>query len=252
MPGLFQLNIAMSDPALPAVAAENLSQVILAAAAPDQNAQPVYTHRAPKSPDPALPNVLLLGDSISIGYEPFVTQALKGKANVYRIMGSEDLTVRVQGGLRLSTDSALKHLDGWLGDVKFSVIHFNWGLHDVKQQGEGKGTHQVELEEYKTNLQALVTRLKATGAKLIWASTTPVPRGADKGPIGRKAGDEIPYNEAAKAIMEKEGIPVDDLHGLVAPRLSETQRTANVHFTDAGSKLLGDEVARHIEKELSR
>ncbi|PTY06056.1 SGNH/GDSL hydrolase family protein [Verrucomicrobia bacterium LW23] len=214
-------------------------------------ADPAYEHLAPASPDPALPNVLLLGDSISIGYQPFVTKALAGVANVYRIKGSEEMTVRPKNGLRLSTDSALANLDGWLGNVKFSVIHFNWGLHDVKQQS-GKPTQQVPLEEYKTNLRQLVHRLKATGARLIWATTTPVPPGADQGPTGRKAAAELPYNEAALQIMKEEGIPVNDLHALVAPRLKEAQRPANVHFTDAGSKMLGEQVAGEIRKALGK
>ena len=54
------------------------------------------------------------------------------------------------------------------------MIHFNWGLHDLKIMADGK--RQVEPEDYEKNLRALVAKMKATGAKLIWATTTPDPR----------------------------------------------------------------------------
>ena len=112
--------------------------------------------------DPALPRVLLLGDSISIGYTLAVRDELKGKANVHRPAANCGPTIR-----------GLESIDAWLGDGKWDVIHFNWGLHDLKFMDDGK--RQVPLDEYEKNLTELVKRLKKTGAKLIWCSTTPVP-----------------------------------------------------------------------------
>jgi hypothetical protein len=68
-----------------------------------------------------LPRVLLIGDSISIGYTLDVREMLKGKANVHRIP--------TNGG---PTTNGLKSIKAWLGDSKWDVIHFNWGLHDLK------------------------------------------------------------------------------------------------------------------------
>jgi acyl-CoA thioesterase-1 len=68
-----------------------------------------------------LPRVLILGDSISIGYQAPLREALKGKANVHRPATNCGPTTRgVQG------------IDEWLGDGKWDVIHFNFGLHDLK------------------------------------------------------------------------------------------------------------------------
>ncbi len=71
--------------------------------------------------DPALPRVLLIGDSISIGYTLPTRDALKGKANVHRPPANCGPTPR-----------GVEHLDAWLGDGKWNVIHFNFGLHDLK------------------------------------------------------------------------------------------------------------------------
>lgn len=210
---------------------------------------PLYGLIAPEDLNPALPNVLLLGDSISIGYYPSVREKLAGIANVYRIRGTTEATIRQQGQLRLDTNSAVKHIDEWLGDQKWSVIHFNWGLHDVKLTRTGG--HQVELDRYEQNLRDLVSRLQQTQAKLIWASITPVPSGADAGANARKPGDEILYNTAAKQVMEENGIPIDDLYALAAPRLTEFQQHANVHFNNIGSAALGSQVAAEIKEALS-
>ncbi len=184
---------------------------------------------------PSLPRVLLIGDSISIGYTVPVRQALQGIANVHRIPTNGGPTFR-----------GLERIEEWLGKSKWDVIHFNWGLHDLKYMPDGH--HQVLLEQYKLNLERLVKRLKQTGAKLIWCSTTPVPEG-DLRPK-RVPGDEVQYNQAAEKIMKKHGIAINDLYTFAKPRLDEIQRPENVHFTDEGSTLLGKEVARQIKIQL--
>jgi hypothetical protein len=192
--------------------------------------------------DPALPRVLLIGDSISIGYTLPVRELLKGKANVHRIP--------VNGG---PTTRGLESLDEWLGDGKWDVIHFNWGLHDLKYVDEkgalvdaSQGMQQVPLEEYERNLRTLVERLQQTGARLVWRSTTPVPEGA----VGRAPGDAARYNAVAAKIMNEAGIPIDDHYAYCLPRLAQMQRPANVHFTPEGSRLLAQQVATAIEQAL--
>jgi acyl-CoA thioesterase-1 len=200
--------------------------------------------------DPALPNVLLLGDSISLGYAPLVAKKLAGKANVFRIKGSEQATVKIVGGLRLDTVAAREHLSDWLGDRKWAVIHFNWGLHDLKL--DDRDACQVLLADYQKNIHLLIQRLKTANAVLIWASTTPIPPGVDRrgGGIRRRPESEIPYNAAAKKIMEENKIDIDDLHALVAPRLKELQRPGNVHFLQEGNEVLSDQAAGLIETAL--
>lgn len=200
---------------------------------------------APEKVDPALPNVLLIGDSISIGYTADVRRLLEGKANVWR--------VPVNGG---PTSRGVEFLDDWLAGRKWNVIHFNWGLHDLKYVG-AKGDaivdvtaegarQQVPLPAYEKELAALTTRLKATGAHLIWAETTPVPPGAK----GRVQGDELKYNEAAARVVKDAGIPTNPLHAR-ANEKPELQRRADVHFTEAGSKHLAEKVAEIIAASLS-
>ncbi|MEQ8784910.1 MAG: SGNH/GDSL hydrolase family protein [Pirellulaceae bacterium] len=199
-------------------------------AAPNRPANPAF---AKIEDDPKLPRVLLLGDSISIGYTTAVRKALQGKANVHRPAANCGPTIR-----------GLESLDAWLGDGKWDVIHFNWGLHDLKFID---GKRQVPLAEYEKNLRSLVARLKKTGATLIWCSTTPVPEGVSP---PRTDEDVLAYNKAAAEIMKENDIATDDLYAFALPRLKKIQREANVHFSPEGSQVLGQEVARQIEKAL--
>jgi GDSL-like lipase/acylhydrolase family protein len=183
---------------------------------------------------PGLPRVLLIGDSISVGYTLPTRALLEGEANVHRIPENGGPTIK-----------GLEHIEEWLGDGKWDVVHFNWGLHDLKVMGE---QNQVPLNEYAQNMEKLVTRLQATGAKLIWAATTPVPEG-DVRPLRRPA-DVPEYNAAAKRVMAAHKIPINDLNSFALPILEEIQRPVNVHFTDEGSKRLAERVAVAIRKAL--
>jgi len=201
---------------------------------------------APIEDAPNLPRVLLIGDSISIGYTLPVRAALEGVANVHRIP--------TNGG---PTSKGLEHIEAWIGRSKWDVIHFNWGLHDLcyrhpksKTQGSrdkvnGTVTHTVE--EYSANLEKLVLRMKKTGSRLIFATTTPVPEGE----AGRKVGDDLRYNKAARAVMKKHGVSINDLHAIVAGKMEQFgTRPGNVHFKPEGSSLLAQQVARAVKEAL--
>ena len=185
--------------------------------------------------DPTLPRVLLIGDSISIGYTAATREALTGKANVHRAPTNCGPTIK-----------GLEELDQWLGEGKWDVIHFNWGLHDLKYIEDKQ---QVPLGEYEKNLTELVRRLKKTKAKLIWCATTPVPEGCSP---PRKDEDVLAYNAVAKKIMDANGIAIDDLYAFALPRLKEIQRPANVHFSPEGSAVLAKQVAASILKALEK
>ena len=193
-----------------------------------------------------LPKALLIGDSISIGYTPHVVTALKGRVEVSHHKGNAQ-----------HTGTGLKMLDRWIGKRQWDVIHFNWGLWDLcyrnsdsKVQGrrdKKKGMLTTSLAQYEKNLDQLVSRLKKTKAKLIWAHTTTVP----KGEAGRKLGDDDRYNEAAARIMKKHGIEINDLNAL-SDSFPAGLFTApgNVHFKAEGSRRLGQAVAAEITAAL--
>jgi len=190
-------------------------------------------------PDPALPNVLLIGDSISIGYTLDVRRRLQGIANLFRIPDNAR-----------STRQTLGQIETFLGEMRWDVIHFNWGIHDVTLMNDvgetdPAGSPQVPAEQYRDNLERLVRRLKATRAELIWASTTPV---ASDVTLRDDARIEQ-YNAIAAELMDRHFVTVNDLRGLVR-RADESWWTDGVHFTEAGSSALGRAVAGVILNRL--
>lgn len=200
---------------------------------------------APFEPRPDLPNVLLLGDSISMQYTPEVRRRLEGKANVFRPLEN-----------CRSTRQILRRIEQYVGAREWDVIHFNAGIHDitfVNQAGEGaaapQGTIQVPLSEYRENLQRIVERLRATNARLIWAATTPIGEPAQSSGI-RSNADVVDYNAAAASIMSAAGIPQLDLYSLVADRREELL-DHGVHLNRAGIEIASTAVANAILERLA-
>ncbi len=188
------------------------------------------------------PQVLIIGDSISLGYTPIVADLLKGKMRVTHSPGNAK-----------HTWNGAVWLDTWLGSTHWDVIQFNWGLWDMCYHRPGRGGHliadkvtgavTINLEEYRQNLERLVSRLEKTGAVLIWASTTEVPEGDP----GRFPADAERYNAAAAQVMREHGIRVNDLY--VVSRLFPPQLRrgpGDVHFTTVGYGRLARAVAKEI------
>jgi len=110
----------------------------------------VVTAQSTSSAAPGLPVVLLIGDSIRLGYAPTVTQRLAGRMEV--------VSPAANGG-----DSAnmLRHLEEWVTAARPDLVHCNCGLHDLKLT---EGRYQVPPEDYGANLREIVRRLRATTA----------------------------------------------------------------------------------------
>jgi hypothetical protein len=176
--------------------------------------------------DPKLPRVLLIGDSVSRGYTQPTRAALAGVANVHRAPANCGPTA-----------SGVKNLEVWLGVGKWDVIHFNFGIHD-------RGTPAAD---YVQRLEAIVARLEKTGARLVWASTTPIP---DNPAQKQTARSIVEKNALATEVMRKHGIPTDDLFAALTPRLADLQNPNDVHFTAAGYEFLGAQVAAAIRAAL--
>ena len=191
-----------------------------------------------------LPNVLIIGDSISIGYTLPTRALLKGKVNLHRIP--------TNGG---PTTKGLAEIESWLGDRKWDLIHFNWGLHDLKFMGkdgtnlvpkEKGGIVQVSLPEYEKNLDKLVTRMKKSAKQLVWRNTTPIPPGSK----ARYVGDSVKYNQAAARVMKKHGVPILDLFTPSKKNMKDWMKEANVHYHAHGSQALAERVAGDILKRI--
>lgn len=185
------------------------------------------------------PKVLIIGDSISLGYTPYVKELLKDEAIVIHNKGNAQYT-----------GVGLIKIDEWLGEEDWDIIHFNWGLWDM-YGWRYKDTLRTP-DVYAKNLETLVARLEKTGAKLIWATTTPVcpePERNDLVTIDSKT--EKAYRKVALKVMKKHKIQVNDLYKTIKTKHNEYAIAGNdVHFTSEGYQVLAEQVADVIRKNL--
>jgi lysophospholipase L1-like esterase len=206
---------------------------LLAAAAPARGEEPA-----------GRPVVVLVGDSIRLGYAPIVAEKLQGVAEV--------VSPTANGG---DSANVLKHLDEWVIRRKPAVVHFNAGLHDLKTDAR-TGAKQVSLDAYRRNLAEIIQRLDGqTAARMVFATTTPI---LDDRHKGRKSGfdrteaDVAEYNRAAREVLARNPIvAVDDLHALVE-RLDPEKALLNdgTHYTPEAYRALGERVAASIRQAL--
>ena len=189
-----------------------------------------------------LPKVVLVGDSIRMGYAPLVAKSLDGKAIVVSpTPNGED------------SGNVLRNLDEWVIKEQPDIVHINAGLHDLKLKDK---SYQVPLVEYEKNLKTILERIRTeTKAKIIFATTTPI---LDDLHAQRRAGfdrleaDVQRYNVAAVSVMKKAGVPINDLHKLVESRGRETLIDGDgTHYTPEGYAVLASAVTDTILRSLT-
>ncbi|MDE2809164.1 MAG: GDSL-type esterase/lipase family protein [Gemmatimonadota bacterium] len=189
-----------------------------------------------------LPLIVLIGDSIRMGYQNHVASQLAGRAEVW--------APKPNGG---DSRNVLAHLDQWVLARQPDVVHVNCGLHDLKRAFGAASA--VPLDEYERNVRQILQRLqRELNGAVVWATTTPVDENLhhqNKG-FDRLEADVEAYNVAARAVAEDLGVPIDDLFAVVQQKGKARLLTQDgVHFTEEGSRLLGRVVAECVWGHLS-
>ena len=193
------------------------------------------------------PKILIVGDSISIGYTPFVKKHFLNNAVVLHNIGNAQ-----------HTGTGLLKIEEWLGDAHWDIIQFNWGLWDLcyrhpdsKEYGNRdkiNGKPEYSITEYASNLESLVSMIKKkSNAKLIFVTTSYVP----KDEPGRHESDVQKYNDAAKMVMKKHNITVNDIylesvdiHNIYGKGLKD------VHYSPEGYKKLSELIIKFLETDI--
>jgi lysophospholipase L1-like esterase len=195
--------------------------------------------------------VLIIGDSISLGYTPEVARLLAERVAVAHNPGNAQYSAW-----------GLRYLREWLGDTRWDLIHLNWGIWDLHHLDpaadplepsvdalRADGVRRTTPAQYAANLEAICDILQTTGARLAWATITPLPAGDD---LCVRQGEEVQYNAVARAVMDAHGIPINDLYACALPELARIQPPRDVHFTEEGYRFLGARVAAVITEQLGR
>jgi len=180
-----------------------------------------------------LPRVLLVGDSITRGYFGEVEKNVDGKTHCARLTTSKCV----------SDPFYSDEVELLLKQYKFAVIHFNNGLH---------GWGYTE-EQYRDGLLRLMETFKehAAGAKLIWATTTPVRNADNLQQISERTERVKARNQIAAEIMKDRNVSTDDLYGLVEAH-PEFFAGDGVHYNGKGRETQGAAVAECVLKCLPK
>ena len=212
-------------------------------------------------------NLLLLGDSIRMGYDSFVQEKLEGRANVYF---SEENGRFVQYTLR--------HLSDWKDQLslpEIHVVHWNNGLWDsmhlnafiagcpVETAGETflpvnapGGLHfdkdpLTPPDMYRYMLGRVLTRIRQLfpNAEVVFATTTHVIEEMAKGAYW--SNEEIEqYNCIARELLIPRGVRINELGKFAMENCRNLHPAGDcAHYNDEGSSLLADEIISFLEKE---
>lgn len=186
--------------------------------------------------------VVLIGDSIRMGYQPTVESELAGTTQI--VSPPENCS---------DTGKIILNLDEWVITQKPDLVHINAGLHDLKRFRDADGPLHT-IEQYETNLREILSRVKAdTAAQIIWATTTPVNEKVHSEVKGfeRMEADVDRYNAAALKIVREMDLPVNDLFSFVTTKgRDEMLRPDGVHFRPEAYEVIGNEVASVIRNAI--
>ncbi|MBT4269747.1 MAG: hypothetical protein HOD85_36530 [Deltaproteobacteria bacterium] len=183
--------------------------------------------------------VVLIGDSIRMGYQPLVAKKCE-KAEVW-------------GPAQNCRHSlwALDHFQEWVAAQEPDLLHVNFGIHDASLQPDGE--HQIILPQYRLCLRRFIAKVKELEkTRMIWATTTPLYTPDPEKPMVqwhiRERAEIEAYNAAALEIVKGEGLVVNDLHDvIVRSDFTKCLTEDGCHMTELGNEVLSDAVAKAID-----
>ena len=193
--------------------------------------------------------ILIIGDSISIGYTPFVQENLENIADVSHNPGNAK-----------HTGVGIDSVETWIGNTDWDIIHFNWGLWDLcyrhpesevygnRDKINGKIT--FSLDEYGKNLDLIIKIIrKKSDAELVFVTTTYVP--VDE--AGRYKEDAIKYNDIAKKVMKANEVKINDIYEeSISIHNKYGKGNDDVHYKKEGSEELGKLISKFLKQEIEQ
>lgn len=178
--------------------------------------------------------LILLGDSIRMGYQPEVAKILEGRMEVFGPNENGRWSGYTLNSLRF-------WMPEWPGA---DVIHLNVGMWDTGDD-YGFGRSFTRLPDYKENLELILRVLRENypQARLILATTTPT--------LDRDQQVIRDYNEVLSCVAREHGVFLNDLYGLFAGKEEQYVCPDKLHLTLEGFRLAAQQVVRAVEKALS-
>jgi len=191
--------------------------------------------------------VLLLGDSIRMGYDHYVKDLLKDKCTVYY---DENDNGRFAAYTLWQVNQFFKTYG------KFDVVHWNNGYWDMNVEAPMTDAMHP-IDEYIHFLKRIIAEIHRNGAEIIFATTTPILKSGsalDNTGTGMEISYNndwvVQYNEAAKKLMAEQNIVVNDLYAQMLKGENYYKCEDMLHLTEEGYKICAEQAAKRIEEKL--
>ena len=191
--------------------------------------------------------VLLLGDSIRMGYQRFVMEELEGE---YEVIFHSEI-----GRFAAFTMWQVNQMFKTHDDI--ALVHWNNGYWDMNVEAPME-TAMHPIEEYLYYLRRIATYIKAQGAKVVFATTVPILKAGSapdltgtKGSINFSNEWAIKYNNAAKTLMAELSVPINDLYELCYDEEKNHYKCEDrLHLSEEGSRRCAKRIAEVIREQL--
>lgn len=185
-------------------------------------------------------NLLVIGDSISLGYLAPLQKDLETKYNVVHVKDESGADQNAQG-----TTFTLININRWLRQAPshLDVIIWNngvWNALDPSINTENGPANATDLDTYKSELIEIAKILNTTDARIIFVTTTDLPA------PGFFKDRDLEENKIAKSVLPSMGIEVFDVNELVRTNPQLHLGPNNIHFNEEGYELLAQVIAGAI------
>ena len=175
--------------------------------------------------------IVLLGDSVRMQYQPVVAKKLAGVAEV---RGPEE-NGRWSG-------YTLNSLRFWLPQMPSpDLVQWNCGLWDMGDDYQ-EGRHFYPLDLYEETCRRICRVLrKMTGnpeLPILIATTTPT--------LIPDHEDICLYNDVLRKVAAEENAGINDLYAVVAPAKAEMIGEDHIHLNPAGVQAVAEQTAARI------
>ena len=187
--------------------------------------------------------IVLIGDSIRMGYDKYVKNALQGVAEVY--YPNENCRF-AENVLRFAHE--WKRNGQWPDDV--DLVHWNAGLWDALELfGDEPLT---SLSYYGEAIARIHKRLRMLfpKAKIVFATSTTVLEHKCSADFCRHNTTIEKYNQTAIRALSQTDTIINDLYEITKDCPEEYHSDAVHYYTDAGTELIGKKVLDVIKSTI--
>lgn len=190
--------------------------------------------------------VLLLGDSIRMGYDEYVKELLAGE---FEVIYDDADNGRFSAYTLWQANQFFKNYG------HFDVVHWNNGYWDMNiEQPMTEAFHPVD--EYVRFLGRILAEIRNNGAVPVFATTVPI--------LSKEAAKDVvcdgvtpfdynnewvqKYNAAAEEFMRKEGVMINDLYSLCLEDPHYYKCPDLLHLTEEGYRRCAEKTAQVIRQ----